>query len=281
MKSCFFKIFLCIAALFTGISVEAKTLNFAVASDIHYTKENAGQKSIGEKALNGFIDRVNENKYDFVIFLGDNIDKSNQESLTNFLKIAKKVKTPYYLVMGNHDVHKISGLDKKEYIKIVSKQNKYQRNKKASYYFYPKSDVIVIVLDGVSSGLPSNHGVFTQKTLKWLDETLTQNENKAAIIFQHVPLIEPYPDRTHNILEQEDYKATIHRHKNVVMVCSGHYHASHKYGYKKDEKNVHHVSVPALFKEPYNYSDITVDYKHKLFSKPSDFKIDVQQKPAI
>lgn len=43
----------------------------------------------GAKALNGLIDRI-ENKYDYVVFLGDNIDKSNKKNLIAFLNTVKK-----------------------------------------------------------------------------------------------------------------------------------------------------------------------------------------------
>ena len=129
-------IFALFFTLFSQSVAESKTINFAIASDIHYKTSNDGN-TIQEKALNGFIDRVNENNYDFVIFLGDNIDKSKEKELDAFLKKIKTINTPYYLVMGNKDVHKISGLDKKVYLAEVSKHNKYQKNATNNYTFKP------------------------------------------------------------------------------------------------------------------------------------------------
>ena len=259
----------------------AKEINFAVASDIHYTvntESGSGKYANSTKALRGFVDRVNENDYDFVIFLGDNIDKSKSQNLKGFLNIVRHINSPYYLVMGNHDVHKISGLSKEEYLKIVSKNNRYQKKTQGSYYFYPTRDVIVIVLDGVSSGMPSEHGIFSEKTLRWLDSVLEKNKNKKALIFQHVPYKEPYYSPEKEILDKNEYAAVIRRYDNIIMICSGHYHKEFA---KKDEKDVYHISAPAMFEAPYYYLDMQIKYKKFPFMKAKDFVVDGNAKPAI
>lgn len=281
IKGICYTLLLVSAIFFSNGRIYAKTLNFAVASDVHYSPavnaENA-KSDISAKALRGFVDRVNENDYDFVIFLGDNIDKSKPQNLKRFFNVIKNMKTPYYLVLGNSDAHKISGMSKPDYLKIVSQNNKSQKKAQSSYYFCPTSDVIVIVIDNVSSGMPSSHGMFTEKTLKWLDEVLTKNKNKKAVIFQHVPYIEPYEKDSYNILERHEYGAVIRRHKNIVMICSGHYH---KYALTPDDRGIYHLSAPALYEHPYKYLDIKLDYNKKPLTKAKNFKLDVIQKPAI
>lgn len=270
------------AVIFCAFPVCAKELKFAVVSDIDYANQSAtdtdSDASKIPTILNAFVERVNENNYDFVVFLGDNIAKSNEKNLEGFLNIVKTVNTPYYLVMGNQDVHKISGLDKKEYLKIVSEHNKYQKKKDASYYFYPNKDVIVIVLDGVSSGMPTNHGVFSQNTLKWLDELLTKNEKKKAVIFQHVPYIAPYENPSYDILEKTDYRAVLSRHDNIIGVFAGHYK---KESAVKDDNGVMHICVPALSQHPYSYLDMSLRYKKIPLRKAKDFVFDGSLKPAI
>ena len=266
--------------VFSSTLTNAKTLRFAVASDVHYSlNKESNSMSESAKVLRGFVDRVNENKYDFVIFLGDNIEKSNKENLSGFLHQIKGIKgTPYYLVLGNRDAHKISGLAKPEYLEIVSKLNRNQKKADTSYYFYPNKDIIVIVLDGSSSGMPSTHGVFTQKTLQWLDQVLTKNKNKTAIIFQHFPYMEPYLKPSHEILDKMSYKTIITLHDNVFMIVSGHYH---KEGVFKDDKDIYHISAPALYMPPYNYQEFVINYDKPLFSKLKNIKLEGTQKPAI
>lgn len=270
-------IFTIMIALFCQNSTQAKTLNFAIASDIHY-KTSADGNTIQEKALNGFIDRVNENNYDFVIFLGDNIDKSKKKELESFLHKIKSIKSPYYLVMGNKDVHKISGLDKNDYLAIVSKQNKYQKRATNNYIFKPTTDITVIVLDSVSSGMPTNHGIFSAKTLSWLDNTLEKNKRKKVLIFQHVPYLPPYEKEGYDILEKQEYKAILSKHKNILAVISGHYH---KEGFAYDGSNVAHYCAPALSEQPFYYVEGKIQYTKPLIFKGRNFKIDGIVKPAI
>lgn len=273
---------LAVVFAFSSSAAMAKAIKFAVSSDAHYSAKNFSDSerdlSKTSRILGGFVDRVNENDYDFVVFLGDNIDKSNKENLNGFLKAVQKIKTPYYLVMGNHDVHKISGMEKKVYLDILSENSKYQRKARESYYFYPSSDVIVIVLDNVSSGMPSAHGIFSPKTVKWLEEVLTKNKNKKALIFQHVPYITPYENKSHEILDKTDYRAVLSRHDNVLAVFAGHYH---KEGTIRDDKGIIHVNAPAMCVEPYYYMEMSLEYDKMPFQKAKNFKLDGTVKPAI
>lgn len=272
----FLFIFLCVSQC-----TEAKNLKFAVAADVHYSDEQTADNknyTNGAKALNGFVSRMNENDYDFVVFDGDNIAKSKPQTLKAFLSIVKNIKAPYYLVPGNRDTHKISGMAKPEYNKIVNTFNKNQKKKGMSYYFYPNSDIIAIVLDGVSTGMPSTHGIFNQKNLKWLDKVLEKNAKRQAIIFQHVPYYEPCEKPSYEILEKAEYTAVLRKHKNVIMIVSGHYHKDFK---TTDDYGVTHISVPALFEEPYNYTEINVDYDKKPFQPIQNLKIETTLKPAV
>ena len=72
---------------------DAKTLKFALVSDVCFssvTNQNNKNYTEGAKVLDGFVARLGENNYDFVVFLGDSINKSNKENLNVFFKkIAK------------------------------------------------------------------------------------------------------------------------------------------------------------------------------------------------
>ncbi len=257
----------------------AQSINFAVTSDINYLAGDVNEEaSVGAKVLNGFVARTHEKKYDFIVFNGDNIKKSKPQHLIGFLNTVKSIDAPYYLVMGNNDVHKISGISKPEYLKIVSKYNKNQKNETNSYCFYPSPGIMAIVLDGVSTGMPTNHGVFGKKTLQWLDKKLAENKGKQVIIFQHVPYYEPVDIPEYEILEKAEYTAVLRRHKNVALIVSGHYGKDFEI---KDDYGVTHISVPALSKEPYYYTEINIDYDKLPFCKAKNLNIEKRLKPAI
>ncbi len=257
-------------------AAQAKTITFAVTSDIDYL--SGDETNTGAKVLDGFISRTQETKYDFIIFNGDNIKKSKPQHLIAFLKRIRAIHTPYYLVMGNNDVHKISGISKPEYLQLVSKYNRNQKDAQNSYYFYPAPGIIAIVLDGVSTGMPTNHGVFNKKTLKWLEQVLDKNQNKQAIIFQHVPYYEPVDIPEYEILEKAEYAAVIRRYKNIALIVSGHYGKDFE---TKDDYGVVHISVPSMSKEPYYYTEIDFSYDKLPFGKVKNIDIRRVLRPAV
>ena len=277
LKSVFFKLIALVVFVMFCPACFAKTLNFAIVSDVHYKTSADVEQKESAKALDGLISRLNESNYDFVVFLGDNIDKSKMNELESFLTVLKNLKTPYYLVMGDRDVHKISGMDKRDYVKIVAQYNKQQKKTGTNYVFYPTNDVAMIVLDSVSSGMPTTHGVVSKKTLIWLDETLKENAGKKVVIFQHVPYFAPYEKPEYEILEKQEYKAILTKHNNILAVVSGHYHKE----FAKLDDGVIHYCIPALSEAPYYFVDSTLKYDKSIFGKAKNFKLEGELKPAI
>lgn len=278
----FIKLFAIFMSLFCALSVNAKTINFTLVTDVHYNIPASdiakGKKADAAKVLKCFVARMNEQNQDFVVFLGDNIDKAKPELLKGFMNEIKPIKRPYYLVVGNHDSYKYSGMDRKQFADIVSADSPYQKKYQSNYVFHPSSDVVGIVLDSTSAGMPGTHGYFSEDTLKWLDNTLTEYKNKKVIIFQHVPIKEPIKNESHNILNADEYKKIIDKHDNILMIASGHYHF---FAAAQDERGIYHLSVPELLEPPYQYVNVKLEYKKIPFMKASDFKFDGAIREAL
>ena len=84
-------------------SAVAETIKFVQITDAHLTTKS----EFSQKVLKSAIDDINElENVSFVVFTGDNIDVSTDENLRQFVKIVRKLKVPYYIVLGNHDVYK-------------------------------------------------------------------------------------------------------------------------------------------------------------------------------
>ena len=66
--------------------VQAKEINFIQVTDVHFNRTN-------EKPLTDFVNEINNqyNDLDFVVFTGDNIDKSNIQDLKSFLKMKDRL----------------------------------------------------------------------------------------------------------------------------------------------------------------------------------------------
>lgn len=256
-------------------SVYANTIKFIQVTDSHFSALGVeySQRDVenSENVLRKTIDDINcVPDVDFVVFSGDNIDTANALDLVKFLKIANKLKYPYYIVIGNHEVFKSQNLDKKEYMRLVSKYSNNCRYRNANYVF-EKKGIVFLVVDGAKEVIPGPAGYYKKDTLKWLDKELTKYKNSKVVIFQHFPIVAPYYNRTHSTYNVKDYEDVLKKHSNVITIFSGHYHANGET--MKD--GIYHVSTPALVEDPHNYKIVEIDMKNK-----KDYKIYTQLRCA-
>jgi len=247
--------------LISSLTVQANEIKFIQITDSHYSSGSGEytQREVenSKKFLEDAIKDINGiPKLDFVIFTGDNIDEANSTDLKAFLCIANKLKAPYFVVIGNHEVFKSKELTKKEYMRIVSKYSNNCRAKSANYVF-KKKGLVFLVVDGAKEVIPGPAGYYKQSTLKWLDKQLTTYKNSKVVIFQHFPIVEPYYNRSHSTYNIKDYEEVLQKHTNVISIISGHYHANGET--KKD--GIYHISTPALVEAPHDYKIIEIEMK--------------------
>ena len=250
------KIVLFLACMLICANANAAQLRFAQVADAHFSTAKNPKATTSGKVLGWAVRSINLKKPQFVVFLGDNVDKSNENNVLEFLKNVKALKMPYYIVVGNHDAHKNSGLTKEEFRKLVRKHSN-DNSKKSYYKFSPNPYFLCIVLDGAVPFVPSNHGIYSDEQLKWLDKTLRHTKFKKVLIFQHFPLVDPTEDPSHSTLYKEKYQAILDKHDNVISISSGHFHAKNV---EVDEKGIYHISSPALIKPKFEYDIVTIDY---------------------
>ena len=260
--------------------VGAKTLKFAQLTDIHFSPEGKNESSrdvsYSAKNLMFAINSINKQDVSFAVFLGDNIDKSRPENLLAFLRTTQSLKIPYYLVIGNHDSYKLTGIPKEDYVKAIKLYNQNVKSDKPYYYFCPNKDVIAIVVDGATTFAPSTHGLYTPEMLNWLDNVLTKNQDKIALIFQHFPLIPPEDNYSHTTLYPDKYLELLIKHKNIALISSGHFHSDKV---TIDENGIYHISVPSLLAKPSIYEVVEINYEKQRFQNPTDVKININRIP--
>lgn len=255
---------------------DSRNLKFGLITDIHYlvnpVETNSKRDLTGiDKNLYFAVNSMTKQDIKFVVFLGDNIDKSQLTNLSGFLYEVKNLNKPYYLVLGNHDSYKVSGIKKEDYMAEVLKVNKNQKSKLPYYTFKINRDILGIVVDGATPFMPSKHGVFTKEQIMWLDKILTKNKDKIVLIFQHFPIIEPTDNESHKVLEPDNYIDLFIKHKNIAMIASGHYHAEK---IQVDEYGITHISVPAFVNRPSCYE--IVDLKYDKYKKGSTPKVKIK-----
>lgn len=255
-------IILLICLLFC-MQTEAAQLKFAQVTDVHFSssgkiqRNNSRDVSKTKQILEWAVRSLNNKSPEFVVFMGDNIDKSNEDDIKEFLNITKNLKMPYYLAFGNHDAYENSGIKKEDYWNIVRKYNKNNKSKNGYYTFSPQKGFLCIVLDGAVPFSPTAHGIYSDEQLKWLDKVLKNNKNKKVMIFQHFPLIDPDDNPTHTMLYKDKYEAVINKHNNIISISSGHFHTKRL---TIDNRGIYHIASPALVTPDYVYELITVDY---------------------
>lgn len=245
---------------------KANSIKFAQISDVHfYTGEdNTSYKLRAEsdKLLDDAISQVNTIPgVDFVMFTGDQIDKSFEKELRAFLPHAQNLKYPWYITFGNHDTCIGGYLTPEVYLSMVNKANPNFKFSKPYYSFIPKKGYKVIVLDTIIRDRLTSNGRIDEEQLKWLKSELDKSEKDVVLIFMHVPVVEPFASAGHRLLNADDVRTIIETHKNPIAVFQGHYHAA----MIKQFDNVLYVSTPSLVSYPNAFRMITVtNHKNKV-----------------
>lgn len=183
---------------------------------------------------------INKQKnVEFVVFTGNNISKANEENLKGFLKTAKSLNSPFYIVLGNKDVNKQKKLGKVEYLKVVSKLNRTHKNIESPSYVFEKNKVVFIVVDGSKDVIPDSVGYYRAQTLEWLNNELEKYKDRNVVILQHFPIIPPVIKDFKMTYKADEYLNLLSKHKNVKAVISG------DYGVNKEQEvnGILHVST--------------------------------------
>ena len=237
------------------------SIKFVRVTDTHFNAKNPNSV----KVLQETVKDINKlNNVSFVVFTGDNLNKPEPEDLDDFIKIINKLKAPYYLVLGNHDVFKSQKLSKEIYNEIVRDNNFFWFRRKWNYVFKKKGYTFIVV-DGAKEIIPGPVGYYRADTLAWLDKQLTKNKKHPVIIFQHYPIIDA-PEfgssrlKTHRTFEPEKYLKMLELHDNVIAVISGHFHVNSEIM----QNGIYHISTPTLLDNPPVYKIIDIVSKDGL-----------------
>ena len=210
-----------------------------------------------EDVIRDMVDGINEIHPDFVIHCGDLIDRCHRENYEYALDILDKIHCPVYLAAGNHDsLEECAKNEISRYYHLPDGQSYYSKKIEGylfvfldSSYWRKEDGTILSYRDqnlyeaGLIKGL-----TIPDAEIDWLAEELEANKDKNVIIVSHAPLSSQnrYPvvslpdgeyvdpagtdlaglmDRLLCGLDNSDKVLdVIKKHKNVKMVCSGHWH---------------------------------------------------------
>lgn len=209
--------------------------------------------------LSAAVESLNEADLDFVVTLGDIIDR-HVESYLHILPIYQLVEAENRYVLGNHD-YDVAG----DYVATVPDY----LGMEARYYDFVSGGVRFIVLDGNDlstfanpEGSPRHeasqamyealvaedainaktwNGGISEEQIAWMRERLDAAETagEPVIVFGHYPMA---PEDQHNLWNYEAVTDLLAGYDNVMAYLNGHNHS----GAYAVEDGIHYVTVEGM-----------------------------------
>lgn len=189
----------------------AKPFRFALLTDLHISATN---HQATEDLQNAVMDVNKLSGIDFVIVSGDVSHRGDTLSLRNAKQTLEKLKMPFYIVSGNHDV-------KWYETGSVNFNAIFQDNK----FVFTHNDIEFI---GFTTAPLNNTGVgyIQPGDINWMKSTLRKaGKEKSVIVITHYPL-------QNGDVQNYDTMIDILLHYNVQAVLGGHYHRNVVFNYE-------------------------------------------------
>jgi hypothetical protein len=205
-----------IAAKLAAMEGLPPTFSFVVIGD-----NRAGDPST-DPVYAGLLSMARDRKPDFLLNVGDQIDTpGKRQHWERFWELSKDVSVPYFLTVGNHDVHSTAPLSELLYQEQVDLPGN------ELYYSFVAGDSLFVVLD---SYLMGEEKKITGRQFTWLEGVLGSAKQKYRFVFLHHPLYPEHGRGKHagNSLdrypEERDRLHALFRKHGVTMVFAGHEH---------------------------------------------------------
>jgi len=227
--------------------------------------------------LNECIKTFNEKEVDFVISLGDIIDR-DYESYDTMIPIYDKLEMEVFHTLGNHDY----------YIEDTLKKNVLEKlNLEENYYSFIRLNWEFIILDGTELAEYTNYihqnleeeylemrneiegeindknfnGGISDKQLEWLEDRLLNAElnNRRVIVCSHFNIF-PY-GTNHNLYNSRELKELLDKYKVVKGYINGHFHSGK---YVEDNDKFYFNLVGMVHTEENNSYSIMEIYEDRI-----------------
>ena len=222
-------------------------MRFGVCADVH--------KDIMHDAdarLTAFVNRMNEEKVDFTIQLGDFCRPAEQND--TFMAVWRSFKGPAYHVLGNHDMD--GGFTREQTVAYFQMSGK--------YYTFTHGRFRFIILDGNDKTDPPQPGYaryIGPDQKQWLRHQL-ENTDRPTIVFSHQGLKDSggvaNAEAIRRIFENANRAAG---RKKVIACFSGHNHTD----YTCQINGIHYVQINSM-----SYFWMGRDYQHVRYSEAID-----------
>ncbi len=230
---------------------------FALVSDAHLAIGVPDSFKLVHESqlfLQDVIKDLNQDKLDFVIFGGDQVDAPGRDDSNwqLFLDVVQSLNAPWSFVLGECDVTDQMPVDK---LRTYGPDWKGRGIETAHAYWShdPLPGVHIIGLD--TSRANSATGDVGRRQLEWLQNDLEKNKRKFTIVFSHHPLLPPPPYDggppwdEYICAQGPAVREVLGKSPKVRLAVSGHVHVSHV----QQERDIWYVSSPSLDVYPCAY----------------------------
>ncbi|MCK4544868.1 metallophosphoesterase [candidate division WOR-3 bacterium] len=183
---------------------------------IFITDCHIGFRHTAEKLVK-WVDIINKENPDIVIFGGDNIEYNNSNYLEEFMKITENIKCPFLMISGNHEHHNFLKMS------IGNRTFKDRINEKDHFHeaIFPLS---IYLFDTRSDNyfLPSRCKGPSSVDIKWADNLLASDNYPYKAFVMHGPPV----DHTELNQRNNDAILTIAEKHSIDFILCGHTHKS-------------------------------------------------------
>ncbi len=181
-----------------------------------------GDNRSGDDIYRKVVAMAMERKPAFVVNTGDLIATPGDLSeWAKFWEMSKPITVPYFLTVGNHDIHPKVPFSGKKYLEQVDQPGN------ELYYSFVAGNSLFIVLD---SYIDDQEKKIAGEQRTWLEQVLAASTERHKFIFVHHPLYTEKNKGKHHGNSMDRYKderdalqALFVKHK-VTMVFTGHEH---------------------------------------------------------
>jgi len=205
------------------------------------------------------IDHFNNEEIDFMISLGDIIEK-NDESFDSILSVYNHSIAPNYFLLGNHDFYFLSDSTMSDLLNLYQMPDYYYSINKEGWRFIildgtdlsvysqqirPEREAEFFELYNSIEGQPHQEGYnggIGQVQLEWLENELEQSkrDDDKVIVFCHFPI---YPDHTsYNLYNYKKVRTLLESYENVMAYVNGHFHEG-RYDF---HNNIHYLTMAGM-----------------------------------
>jgi len=256
---------------------------FGIIADVQYSDYDPACTRFYRSSLSKLREAMkvlNENSPDFILNLGDLIDK-DFDSYEPVMDIIDSSGLKIFHVAGNHDYSvdrrfkkrlPVLSSTKEEYFSFVHNNFRFimlNGNEVSSYISNNKATIKLadeyiasLKKNGAVNAVDWNGGI-SSKQLEWLSSQLNEAtiKNEKVFVLCHFPVV---PENVHNLLNYKEVLPVLEKYQNIIAWFNGHNHAGNYGNFNK----IHFVTIKGMVETETNNSFALVEvYKNKIWIK--------------